>query len=148
MTETTTHDEGTASDPGMKGNTVLDEPTAEQRIEALQFEIAALRAEKERATQNMTNLRNANTALKEHLAGLGEALRQEAIRREWCEEYDTFAEEWDLPKRYIEVEVTMTVKVTAADEESAIEMVKEHVHLSSYSTEGVIEGPSWDSSEA
>jgi FtsZ-binding cell division protein ZapB len=138
----------TDHDPGMEGNTVLDEPTAEQRIEALQFEIAALREANQRMDRTSTDLRNANTHLKQHLAGLGEALRAEAIRREWCEEYDTFAEEWDLPKRYLEFEVTMTVKVTATDEESALEMVKENVHLSSYSTEGVIEGPSFEASEA
>lgn len=132
----------------MEGTTVLDEPTPEQRIEALQFEIAALKAANQRQDRVNVDLRNANQMLQMWQQGIGEALRAEALRREWCDEYDTFAEEWDLPKRFVEFEVTMTVKVTAADEESAVEMVKEHVHLSSYSTEGVIDGPSFDASEA
>lgn len=62
--------------------------------------------------------------------GLGEALLQEAIDRDWCYEYDEFADEWDLPKRTREYEVTITVRVRAQSEEDAEEMVQSEVGIS------------------
>ncbi len=95
---------------------------------------------------------NANTqrALDEridYIKRLGEALLQEANDRDWCGEYDTFAEEWGLPKRTSEWEVTMTVRVTARDEDSALSLVKDHVSIDSYSTEGIDRDPEFYASE-
>lgn len=76
-----------------------------------------------------------------HLERLGEAILERANKRDWCEEYDTFAEEWDLPKRITEWEVTMTVRVTARNEDSAIEIVQDNVSIDRYTTEGIDNSP-------
>lgn len=125
----------------------LDKSTPEERIAHLQAEVEGLRQRISTRDRNLTQMREANGQLQQHIYSLGEALRNEAIRREWCAEYDAFAEDWDLPKRILNFEVTMTVTVTASDEESALEMVQGNVSISAYS-EGVHEGPEFEASEA
>jgi len=100
---------------------------------------------------DLSNERAERDRLQTHLAGLGEALRDEAIRREWCEEYDTFADQWGLPPRALEYDVTMTVRVRAADEDTARELVSEEVNISRYgyqSHDWVVESPDYSVSEA
>lgn len=82
----------------------------------------------------------------DYIKRLGEALLQEANDRNWCGEYDTFAEEWDLPKRTSEWEVTMTVRVTARDEDDAVEFVRDSVSINTYDGP-VIHGPEFYASE-
>ena len=52
---------------------------------------------------------------------LGEALLAKAEDHGWCSEYEEFAEEWDLPKRTRDYEVTITVTVNAANAQEAQE---------------------------
>lgn len=75
-----------------------------------------------------------------YLEGLRQAILEKAIEKDWCEEYDEFAEEWDLPKREREYMVTMTVSVLARDREEAEEMVAEKISIRDYD-EGVLRGP-------
>jgi hypothetical protein len=82
----------------------------------------------------------------DYIKRLGEALLQEANDRDWCGEYDTFAEEWGLPKRTSEWEVTMTVRVTARNEDDAVELVKDGVSINTYDGP-VIHGPEFYASE-
>ena len=96
---------------------------------------------------DLSNEKAERNRLETHLTGLGEALRDEAIRREWCEEYDEFADSWGLPRLNRDYEVTMTITVNAVDEETALEMVRDSVGISSYS-EGVKSGPEFEVSEA
>lgn len=83
----------------------------------------------------------------DHLERLGQAILEQANEREWCEEYDAFAEEWGLPKRTSEWEVTMTVRVTARNEDDALAIVRDNISLDSYSTEGVNNSPEFYASE-
>lgn len=83
----------------------------------------------------------------EHLERLGEALLEEAISRDWCEEYDAFAEQWGLPTRNREYEVVMTVRVTARYEDDAVEAVRGCVNITQYD-EGVASDPEFYASEA
>ena len=142
------HAEGNlpSTDPGMEGNVTLRDPTPEEVIVSLRAEVQGLRVTLGRKDENLTTLREANTRLQSWIDELGQAIRAKAIEHEWCSEYDTFAEEWDLPKRWLNFGVTMTVTVTASDEESALEMVRDAVSLSSY-TEGVTDGPEFEASE-
>lgn len=78
-----------------------------------------------------------------HLERLGQALLEEAERRDWCGEYDDFAEEWDLPKRVSEYDVMMTVRVSARDEDEALSMVRDHVNMDSYGNAFVVDGPDY-----
>lgn len=133
MTETTTNAEGT--------------PTLEETITSLRAEVVNLREMNRRQDDNLVVLRNEHRHLQQHLEGLGDALRAKAIEKGWCEEYDEFAEEWDLPKRYLDFEVTMTLTVIASDEESALEFVRDNISITNYS-ENVQSGPEFEVSEA
>ena len=80
------------------------------------------------------------TRVREHLQELGQALLEKAVEKGWCEEYDTFADEWDLPARCKEFDVTVAVRVSARDEEAALDLVRDNVSLTPYHND-VIEGP-------
>lgn len=100
-----------------------------------------------RVMNDAANARRSYDRLTKHVEELGEALLKEAEDRDWCSEYDEFAEEWDLPKRRRNYEVTMTVTVTASSASEAEEFVESEVNLNMYSDE-VEYGPSFDVSEA
>lgn len=70
--------------------------------------------------------------LETHLQDLGEALLKKAVEHNWCEEYDEFAEEWDLPRRYSEYDVTVTVRVRARDSEDAVDLVRNDLGFDEY----------------
>lgn len=96
---------------------------------------------------NLRTIKQINTAHEQqtkHLDALGQALLQQAINRDWCGEYDEFAEEWGLPTRKQEYTVTMTVQVSALTQEAATEIVASGVALDSYSTEGIVCAPSYE----
>lgn len=76
------------------------------------------------------------------IENLGDAIRDKAIEHDWCSEYDEFAEEWDLPKREYEYDVSMTIRVTARDSDAAVELVVENFSLGSYGDD-VVEGPEY-----
>lgn len=63
---------------------------------------------------------------------LGQALLEQAIAKDWCDEYDEFAEEWDLPKRTREYTVTVEIPVKATSEEHAEELVEAYTSVSCY----------------
>lgn len=99
----------------------------------------------------VTDLRNTRAeviSLNTRWENLGEAILEEAINRDWCGEYDAFAEEWGLPTRARDYEVTMTVTVKARDEDAAIAMVRDQVSIDRWSTEGIDEDPEYTVSEA
>lgn len=97
-----------------------------------------------RADSAENDLRGRN----EYIETLGQALLEEAERRDWCSEYDDFAREWGLPTRTHNYTVTMTVQVEAHDEDAASDIVAENVNLNSYSTDGVVTDPEFSVSEA
>jgi hypothetical protein len=101
-----------------------------------------------RVLTDLSNDRSERDRLQTYVTDLGAALLAEAERREWCEEYDAFAEEWGLPKMASEYEVTITVKVQAKTEEEATELVEQQVSLSSYSHAWILDGPDYSTSEA
>lgn len=68
---------------------------------------------------------------------LGEALLAEATERDWCDEYDEFAERWDLPLRLKEFNVSMNVLVKARGSEAALDYVRENVSIGEYDDEVV-----------
>ena len=74
---------------------------------------------------------------------ISQAIFEKALEKEWCEEYDEFAAEWDLPLREREFEVTVAVRVTAPDENAAKEIVRDCVNIDKYSTEGIDEDPEY-----
>lgn len=77
---------------------------------------------------------------------LGEAILQEAIDRDWCAEYDEFAEEWDLPPLNRAFDVTMTISVIARNADDAEDMVRNAVSLS-YRDDGVVDDPYFSTEE-
>lgn len=85
-----------------------------------------------------TELRDTRTWIE----NLGNAILEKAIEKDWCEEYDEFAEEWDLPPRVSEWEVTMTVVVRARDEEAASELVSGALSIGPYD-DNVVSGPDY-----
>lgn len=84
----------------------------------------------------------------EYIETLGQALLEEAERRDWCSEYDDFAQEWDLPRRLQEYDVTMTVRVNARDEDEAQTLVRDEVGVSSYAHNWVTDGPEYSAEAA
>lgn len=137
-----------ATDPGLEGTTTLREPTPEEIITSLRNEVAGLRHTVERQTLNLSTVRDERDNLTRHLEGLGEAILEKAEAHNLtCEEYDAFADEWNLPKMKKGWQVTITLTVEARDEEGAIEFVKENVSLRDYS-EGVYSGPEFEAEEA
>lgn len=97
-------------------------------------EVQNLRATVER-------LVHSNTALTRHLEGLGQALLEEAEQRGWCDQYDEFAEKWDLPQRKKVYVVTMTVTVNAVNEEAATDLVSSNVGVTPYDITDVSDMP-------
>lgn len=70
---------------------------------------------------------------------LGEAILEKADKYEWCDEYDEFAKEWNLPTRHREYEVTIDVRVMARSEDDAVEFVKDHLGFNIFDEEVVSE---------
>lgn len=68
--------------------------------------------------------RNLSTLQRYH-ERLGEALLEKAEEKDWCSEYDEFAEEWDLPRRTRSHEVTVVFTVMARNGEEAEETVQD-----------------------
>lgn len=99
--------------------------------------------------RDLVNERNMLNSVQEHLQNLGNALLEEAERRGWCSEYDEFAAEWDLPTRFKEYDVVVTVRVKARDEDEAQSLVRDEVNISSYSGgEWLVEGPEYSAEMA
>ena len=90
--------------------------------------------------RDVANERASLQQQKIYIDNLGEAILEEAIRRDWCEEYDEFAEEWGLPKRYAEYDVTVSVRVRARDSEEAADLIRGELGFDSYH-DNVIDGP-------
>lgn len=63
---------------------------------------------------------------------LGQALLEKAIEKDWCDEYDEFAEDWELPKRTREYTVTIEIPVKATSPENAEELVEAYSNVSCY----------------
>jgi hypothetical protein len=83
-----------------------------------------------------------------HFERLKEAILEMADEKQWCEEYDAFAEEWGLLTRFKDYEVTVTLTVRAKNEDEALEYVKDNVNLDSYCNEIIQSGPEFDANEA
>lgn len=94
------------------------------------------------------NLQNDNEKMTSWRQGLDEALLEKVEEHNLCEEYDAFAEEWGLTPRNKEFEVVMTVRVKARDEDFAVELVKGHVTIDRWSTQGIDDEPEFSASEA
>ena len=100
-----------------------------------------------RVMTEAANIRRSYSRLTKHLEDLGQALLQEAEDRDWCSEYDEFAEKWDLPQRRRNYEVTMTVTVSATSVDEASEFVEGALSINMY-TDEVEYGPSFSVEEA
>lgn len=70
------------------------------------------------------NEQRSNRVLQDHLDRLGQALLEKAEEKDWCSEYDEFADEWDLPRRIRSYEVTVQFAIMARDSDEAEEMVR------------------------
>ena len=73
-----------------------------------------------------SDLRNARADVQQQktfIRNLGEAILEIADEKNWCEEYDEFAERWGLPTRLREYEVTVQLSVLARSKEEASECV-------------------------
>lgn len=90
--------------------------------------------------RDVANERASLQQQKTYIDNLGEALLEEAINRDWCEEYDEFAEKWGLPLRFAEYDVTVTVRVRARDSDQAADLIRGEFGFDSHH-EDVIEGP-------
>lgn len=67
----------------------------------------------------ITELERRNEQLSHRYHDLGQALLEKAEEKGWCDEYEEFAADWDLPKRTKEYYVTVTFQVEARDTEAA-----------------------------
>jgi hypothetical protein len=82
-----------------------------------------------------------------HFERLKEAILEVADEKQWCEDYDDFAETWGLLKRTKDWEVVMTVRVEARTKDDAIEIVSGGVSLDRWHTEGVDSNPEYSACE-
>lgn len=90
--------------------------------------------------RDVANERASLQQQKTYIENLGEAILEQAVNRDWCEEYDEFAEEWGLPLRFAEYDVTVTVRVRARDSEQAADLIRGELGFDSYHDD-VIDGP-------
>lgn len=104
-------------------------------------------ARRERMDRTLRHYRESDRRWEQRYEALGEALLEQAEERDWCSEYDEFADEWDLPRRKRPYEVTMKVTVLARNDDEAEELVESSVSIESYD-EGVEYGPNFDVNEA
>lgn len=65
------------------------------------------------------------SALQRYHELLGEALLEKAEEKDWCSEYDEFADEWGLPRRTRSYEVSVQFTVMARDSDEAEEIVED-----------------------
>lgn len=108
-----------------------------ERMVIVQHSMARdLRNERASVQQRMTYLEN-----------LGDAILEKAVEHEWCSEYDEFAEEWGLPQRFADYDITVTVRVRAKDEDAAEDLVRSEMGMNEYS-EFVVNGPEITSEKA
>lgn len=94
--------------------------------------------------RDMLNEQRSHQYLKGYVERLGEALLEKAEEKDWCSEYDDFADEWDLPHRYRMYEVTVVLQVKAKNEDDAVEMVENNTRFSCE----IEDGPSVSAEEA
>lgn len=78
-----------------------------------------------RCNVDLQNERRSNRVVQDHLDRLGQAILEKAEEKDWCSEYDEFADEWDLPRRIRSYEVTVQFAVMARDSDEAEEMVRD-----------------------
>ena len=78
-----------------------------------------------RCNVDLQNERSSHRYLRDYNERLGQALLEKAEEKEWCSEYDEFADEWDLPRRTRSYEVNVQFTVTARDDDEAEEMVRD-----------------------
>lgn len=83
----------------------------------------------QRANQDYLNSDRAFRALTNWAEGLKQALLEKAVDKDWCSEYDEFAEEWDLPLRTRQYTVTVEFLVDATSEDDAIDIATEGAHI-------------------
>lgn len=119
---------------------VADERTELVGHPGSDYWVDIMKANRVSLAQDLANERAALQRVTTYVENLGEAILAKAEKHDWCSEYDEFADEWDLPKRVSQHEVTLTVIVEARDEESARDYVRENFSLSEYD-EDVIQGP-------
>lgn len=100
------------------------------------------------AIKDLENERRELNRMYEWRADLGQAILAKAEEHDWCEEYDDFAEEWDLPQREYEYDVTVSVRVRARNEERAEELVSENIDLNCYNDVFVVAGPDYSTDRA
>lgn len=79
-------------------------------------------------TENRRN-RDDLAWLQNYVTGLKQALLEKAIEKDFCGEYDEFASEWDLIPRQREYHVTVTLTVSATDEDTAQDIVQNAMNL-------------------
>lgn len=84
----------------------------------------------------------------DHFERLREAILEVAEAKDWCEEYDAFAEEWGLTPRTKEWEVVMAVRVKARNEDDAVSIARDGVNLDSYNNDAVMADPRYEAYEA
>lgn len=97
--------------------------------------------------RRLTTAENSLAEKTNYFERLKQAILEVADEKQWCEEYDAFAEEWDLIPRNKNWEVTVTVTVKARNEDDAVEIVKDSLSIYSYS-DGVEDGPDFSVGEA
>lgn len=90
--------------------------------------------------RDVANERASLQQQKIYIENLGDALLEQAVIRDWCDEYNEFAEEWGLPLRLAEYDVTVTVRVRARDSEQAADLIRGELGFDRYHDD-VIEGP-------
>lgn len=99
-----------------------------------------------RITRETDGLRGQLKSIQQHLENLGQALLEQAVDKDWCSEYDDFAEQWGLPRRFRDFAVTINVRVSARDEDTALELVRDQVDFSTYH-DGFSLEPSFEAEE-
>jgi hypothetical protein len=86
--------------------------------------VAALRRELDAARQRAERM-------EQRFNDVAEAIRDEAEARDWCDEYERFADEWNLPKRErvydvtVGVSVPAVIRVSTTSEEAAEQAVRD-----------------------
>lgn len=83
-----------------------------------------------RCNIDLRNEQRSHADLRRWADGLKRAIYEVAVEKEWCDEYNEFADEWNLIPLETDYEVTVQFIISARSEDHAITQAKNNVTIS------------------
>lgn len=82
-----------------------------------------------RANHDLRNEQTAHNTLRRWAGGLKQAIYEVAVEEEWCDDYNEFADQWDLIPLERDVDVTITFTIPARSVDDAIDIARKNTTI-------------------